>query len=52
MSNNEQNQTQSTQTAQPIQQEPIREFIQIDTSDNSRLNKGLDGGPIATKETK
>jgi hypothetical protein len=43
--------TPPSQPAQPVQQEPVvREFIQVDTSNNSRLNKGLDSGSIS-KET-
>ena len=41
-----------TQPAQTQVNQPIEQPIRVETSDNSRLNKGEDGSPISTKEEK
>lgn len=49
--NSSNNSSQSTgSTQQPVQ--PPREFINVNTSDNTLANKGLDSGPITKSDSK
>lgn len=45
-----QSQSGTQQPAQPVQ--PPREFINVNTSQNSLLNKGLDSQPITKSDSK